>query len=287
MADETTLRLSHSAVEDYAQCGEKYRLRRVARVPQVPGWALVGGSAFHAVTEHLDNLDFGYDDGGTGDFTEAFEVEQADRVERSGFLPDQWAASGRVSKENPHKEDRDFWLKNGPKWVLQYRRFLATSPWQTWITPDGQPAVELVLEWPVAEIPVKGYIDRVWENVVTGVLLIVDLKTGAREPMGVKQLVTYHNGLQALWRAQGWSGDAPRYGSYYMARSGLLTSPEDVADLDDGRLAYDFSNARKGIEAGIFLPSKSNLCPSCNVRDYCREYGGDRALSELPYVALA
>jgi hypothetical protein len=287
MADETTLRLSHSAVEDYAQCGEKYRLRRVARVPQVPGWALVGGSAFHATTEHLDNLDFGYDDGGTGSFEEAFEAEQTDRVESTGVLPDEWAASGRASKEYPNKEDREFWLKNGPKWVLQYRRFLAASPWQVWLTPDGEPAIELELEWFLEDIPVKGYIDRIYENVVTGALLIVDLKTGAREPMGTKQLVTYHNGLRALWKEQGWHSEAPRYGSYYMARSGLLTSPEVVADLDDGRLEFDYSNARKGIEAGIFLPSKSTLCGSCNVRAYCREFGGEHAYRELPYEAAA
>lgn len=285
MTEESAPRLSHSAVEDYSGCGEKYRLRRIAKVPQVPSWSLVGGSAFHTVTEHYDNLQVGYDDGGPETFAEALELEIADRVEYSGIEPDYWTASGRASTEWPDKENQAFWLKNGQTWFLQYQRFLQSSPWQTWITPDGEPAIEIELNWLLGDIEVRGYVDRIWENIVTGALLIVDIKSGSREP-GVKQLVTYHNGVAALFKDREW-GTAPRYGGYYMARKGMLTSPEDVAAMDDGRLEYEYAAAARGIQAEVFLPSKSMLCGSCNVRDYCREVGGELAERERPYTLLA
>jgi RecB family exonuclease len=284
MADHTTtaLRLSHSAVEDYSQCGEKYRLRRIAKVPQVPSWALVGGSAFHVVTEHLDNLDFGYDDGGPETFGEAMLEEIDLRIQESGVLPEYWTASGRASKEWPDKENKDFWLSQGPIWLSTYRRFLASSPWQVWITPDGQPAVELELDWFIGDVQVRGFIDRIYENVVTGALAVIDIKTGSREP-GPKQLITYHNGLSALWRAREWPGEPPRWGAFYMARKGFMSEPVDIATPDDGRLEHDYAKAALGIESQIFLPSTSALCGSCSVRDYCREAGGDKAWQELPY----
>lgn len=285
MAEESAPRLSHSAVEDYSGCGEKYRLRRIAKVPQIPSWSLVGGSAFHTVTEHFDNLEMGYDDGGPSSFEEALLAEVDARIESSGILPEYWTASGRASAEWPDKENQAFWLKNGAAWFLQYQRFVVSSPWQTWVTPDGEPAVEIELNWFVGDVEVRGYVDRIWENAVTGALLVVDVKTGSREP-GVKQLVTYHNGIAALFKAREW-GRAPIYGGYYMARKAMLTSPENIEILDDGRLEYEYAAAARGITNEVFLPSKSMLCGYCNVKDYCREVGGDLAARELPYSLLA
>jgi hypothetical protein len=51
--------LSHSSLEDVRSCSLKYKLRKVDRVPQRPGWSLVGGNAVHSVTEAIDQRDFG------------------------------------------------------------------------------------------------------------------------------------------------------------------------------------------------------------------------------------
>jgi hypothetical protein len=46
-----TSHLSHSALQCYRQCGARYRLERIERVPQAPSGALILGSAVHAVFE--------------------------------------------------------------------------------------------------------------------------------------------------------------------------------------------------------------------------------------------
>lgn len=51
--------LSYSQVSGINTCGERYRLERVFKIPQVPRWALVGGSAFHESTEALDLFNAG------------------------------------------------------------------------------------------------------------------------------------------------------------------------------------------------------------------------------------
>lgn len=46
--------MSPSQINSLLTCGEQYRLERVARVPQRPMWAGVGGSVVHKLTEDLD-----------------------------------------------------------------------------------------------------------------------------------------------------------------------------------------------------------------------------------------
>lgn len=44
---------SLSQLTDYAECGEAYRLQRIARAPRRPGWWFPGGSAVHATVERF------------------------------------------------------------------------------------------------------------------------------------------------------------------------------------------------------------------------------------------
>lgn len=46
--------VSYSQFTGWLKCGEQYRLKRIARVKELPGWAGVGGSALHKATEVLD-----------------------------------------------------------------------------------------------------------------------------------------------------------------------------------------------------------------------------------------
>ena len=39
--------LSFSAVKNYANCGEQYRLERIVGIPTAGSWALFGGRYFH------------------------------------------------------------------------------------------------------------------------------------------------------------------------------------------------------------------------------------------------
>lgn len=51
--------LSYSQVNSFNECGEKFRLERVYGLRGLPGWATVGGSAFHIATEYIDRI-FGH-----------------------------------------------------------------------------------------------------------------------------------------------------------------------------------------------------------------------------------
>jgi hypothetical protein len=272
--------LSHSTLEDYATCGEKVRLRKIEKVPQKPGWALVGGSHVHAVTENLDLQDFGVPAEGPTSFSATWDQAVTEKEEESGYGREEWKASGRSSKAYPNKEDYGFWLDNGDTYVNNWRRFVTSSSYQVWIMPDGLPAIELGLEGMVGEVPVRGYCDRIMEDTRTGSLVVIDIKSGANRPKGPKQLVLYRHLLQRLF-----GPEVPlRYGAYYMVRDGVLTDPVDVESLDDGRLEHNYADAWEGIQAGRFIPSLSMLCGSCGVRDYCYEYGGSESASVLPYT---
>jgi len=46
--------ISYSALTTYLDCGWKYYLSRIVKVPERPTWYLVGGSAVHEATEAYD-----------------------------------------------------------------------------------------------------------------------------------------------------------------------------------------------------------------------------------------
>lgn len=48
--------LSPSQIQNLLDCGERYRLERVLRVPARPMWAGIGGSCVHKITEDLDRV---------------------------------------------------------------------------------------------------------------------------------------------------------------------------------------------------------------------------------------
>lgn len=276
----TDLLLSHSQVDNYQTCGERYRLEKVARVPRVPGWSLVGGSAVHSVTEAADLTSFGVplEEGQTTDFEEAFYLEIERRKAASpDFPPETWHRAGRASKANPNKEDMKWWLESGPIFVRNYSTWLNSSPWQVYVH-DGVPAVELALEGEIGGVRVRGYLDRVMEHMVTGELAIVDVKTGSRDPASNGQLGTYKLLLDAT--------DYPpvKWGFYAMVRSASSTIPAELAPYAAG-LHYTYETVVKGVEAGLYLPSRGPLCNSCGVRDYCWAVGGELAEGVAPFKA--
>lgn len=279
--EETLIQhLSYSTLADWKECGEKVRLRKVENLRGAPSWSLIGGSLVHTITENLDRQDFGIPVDGPTEFNEdvflAFieaeeDKSQSDRAD--------WRAAGRVSKEWPNKENYDWWLHNGPAMVNNWRRFLSGPTYQIAMTPDGAPAIELSIEFELGGVKVVGYIDRVLEHFPTGELIVVDLKSGSRDPLTSDQLGLYRVGLSARY------GEAftPVWGTYFMTRKGATTLPVDLRKYSDGRLEYEYDAAWRGIQAGIFIPKVGPLCSSCGVREFCRAVDGSQADKFLPY----
>lgn len=271
--------LSHSSLESLAECGEKFRLRKVQGVPGIPMWAGVAGKAIHTVTECHDWRELGLDRDVPSfdeEFTRAIEGEER----LSGVARAEWYASGRVSREWPNKQDERWWRHHGQGMCTAWVNFTANSPWRVAVLPDGQPAVELEFRVEVGGVPVVGYIDRIMEDVAKpDVLAVVDIKSSAREPKSDRQL-----GLYSLAMRQVYGLDI-RWGFYFMVRTGATTAPVDLRRYWDGRLAHDFRAGWRAVEHGVFLPSPSDMCRACSVRRACREFGGEAAGAHLPYEA--
>jgi hypothetical protein len=181
-----------------------------------------------------------------------------------------WRAGGRVSKKYPNKEDKTWWLAEGPTMVHKWYNFRMTNPnLDIWHTPEGIPAIELAID---VELPggviLKSHIDRVMVDVNTNETIIVDLKTGQPPKSGL-QLAVYRLAIQQ----QFGKDQAPRFGSYWMARAGTLDTVYDLEQYNPDMVARWLRDVRKAIDLGIFVPNTNNWCSSCGVKNYCYTQG--------------
>lgn len=270
------LNISYSQVNTYLTCGEKYRLEKVVRAPKIPMWAGVGGSAVHSVTEARDRIRFGLEPKGPTEFAEAFDLAIAAEVERSGFPTTEWTVTGRASKDWPNKEDESWWREKGPLFCNQWDNWQNQAPWQIWVTPEGIPAIELELHPIFGGMPDVLYIDRVMVT-QDGELVVVDIKSGSRVPDGLDQLGDYAAGMEQL------IGIRPTYGTFWMARKGYNTPPENLDYITQEMVDYRYERARRGMEAGVFIAHPSNLCGSCPVRKACYAKRGPDAHLYTPW----
>lgn len=174
-----------------------------------------------------------------------------------------WKAAGRATKDNPDRENGDWWFKNGREMLDAWVKFRTGElGWQIWETPQGQPAIEISMSPMVGDIPIQMGIDRVMVT-PAGELIILDLKTGQRTPSSDLQLAFYAYGMSKTF------GLRPQYGTYWMARQGI-TSPLIDLDFYTDEMIEDiivqFDKARK---AELFLPNY-NHCKMCNFTHACK-----------------
>jgi hypothetical protein len=276
MTEEIT-HLSHSALGDLQECGEKFRLKRVVKVPRLPAWALVGGTAVHNCTEARDLNSFGIPNDKSEEFQVEFEKEIAYQEEKSGIPQQEWRASGRASVRWPNKENREWWELNGPKFADAWENWLSTSGWKVYVLGTGEISIELELDTDLDGTPVVGKIDRILEHVATGELLMLDLKAGARKPDKPKQLVTYGHLLRDQY------GENVKYGAYFWNRKSELVGPWVLAEYDDGRLEHEYAAGMAQVKDGRYMPSEGQHCGWCDVKDFCYAVGGPRASEVRPY----
>jgi len=190
-------------------------------------------------------------------FKEAWDIELGDKDLTNARV------SGTATKANPNKEDVNFWLETGPKWVQGYIDWRNANPdWKIWTAPDGNPAIELGLIPELAGVSVKMVIDRVFE--VNGELVIVDLKTSKTTPTNPLQLGFYKVGLQKQF------GIDIKWGSYWMARKFGISPMVDLSIYTEEKLEYFVENFDKARKSGIFLPNTNNCQYKCGLTAHCQ-----------------
>lgn len=274
---ELPAHLSYSQASNLQKCSWQYALGRLLRAPEEPSWAATGGSAVHAATEEWD-LETLKDNWITDPkvleefWIKAFDEAIDKALQYTEYPVEQWRASGRASKQWPNKEDRAWWDDNGPGMVKSWVNWRMNNPaWELAWLPDPETGEAVAgIEVPgnviLAGLPVKFYIDRVLSN-QDGQLLIVDLKSG-REPDDATQLGTYHVGLRQQYDV------TSTWGTYWMARTGMTTTFEDMRMWPDVRVEYTYEVARKTQEEGLLIAKRSSMCSGCSVRDSCYAYNG-------------
>lgn len=267
---------SFSQVSTYTRCGEQFRLERLLRAPQAPAWALVGGSAIHSATEEWDNelMVGNVIDDHSALWAKHFDIQIEETAAKSDVPKSEWRASGRKSAAWPDKETEEFWNHKGPEFVANWAAWRMNSPWEIWTAPDGTPGIEIGFTINVGGVMVKGAIDRIMQT-PDGEVLPVDLKSG-QEPDDTLQLGTYGKAMRDHM------GVDPTYGTYWMARTGSTTALHPMGKFTDEYLAYLYGGARKGMEAGIFLPKVTRMCSGCSVRQSCVFFGGENSAEFSP-----
>lgn len=249
--------VSYSAMSTFLECGHKYYLTRMVKVDEHPGWWLVGGNTVHKITEMIDL-------GETRPVAELWEevfLAETERMKADTNVPvEQWKSGGRVSREWPNKEDAAWWAAKGPDMVRSWIAWRVNG-WHLWEPVEGRKAIELDVGINLNDTHVRMIIDRVFVT-PDGEIVIIDIKSGSRTPSSDLQLAFYAAGVEKAF------GIRPRYGAYWMARTGT-TSP--LIDLDNmptdsvTRMVDMFDIARN---QGLFLPNFSN-CNYCSVIDHC------------------
>jgi putative RecB family exonuclease len=211
-----------------------------------------------------------------GVFQAEFAKAVQDEVDHSGFAVQDWFWSGRRSPE----EDIAWWQENGPEMVQAFVDWYEHNPdAEVWVTPDGIPAIELPIEVMFGSVPVRMILDLVLQ--IGTALVVVDVKTSARQPDSHRQLGIYACGLELKY------GIRPRYGTFFMNRgTGPKAGPKTFFQrpIELGRPRYslpyltrEFEMFEQGIKAGVFPAHPGEACARCGVAHACTEVGGSKA----------
>ena len=188
--------------------------------------------------------------------------EQAWRKETEGLDFTTARVAGRATKLNPNKEDATWWYEQGSIWTDNYILWRKNNPnWKLWTTPQGAKAIELELNPVIAGVPVKMFIDRIFE--VDGKLVIVDLKTSRARPQSDLQLGFYKIGVEMML------GVEVNLGNYWMSRESGTGEMIDLSRYTLDTLEYFVDGFDKARKAGIFLPNLQS-CNFCGLTEHCQ-----------------
>jgi len=253
--------LSFSAVKNYANCGEQFRLERIVGIPTAGSWALFGGKVFHTASEYLDR--------GTH-LTIELALEDAWQAEEKDLDLDALRPGGRGKVE-----DGPWWKSHLSEYLQRYVDFRQSRFAEGWKWLDlgsGTPGIEFGVWGEIGGVKVVGYVDRAMVS-PTGQIFLIDLKTGSYK-QSREQLDVYAELMRQHYKI------SPDFGQYYMARKAEITETAAFDQSPTG-LAYWWADAAKGISAEVFIPNPNPMCSSCQVQPYCRLKGDPGSIAQF------
>jgi putative RecB family exonuclease len=251
---------SVSQLKQYERCPHAYYLSRVEKVWEKPAAWLAQGSAVHEAAE-------AYEKSGRTMSLEAMqdvfrESYQKHINEACEVTPNfnYWFASGPYAGETD--VERRFGL--GLDQCEKYIRWYQNHPDEVvWVSPDGQPGIELGFDVDLDGVLVRGFIDTLIVHPEQG-LIVRDLKTG-NTPGDDFQLGVYSVGI-----SESFGIDPPQVGDYFMGKSGKPTVPYRIGDWTKEKVTEAFKALEDNIAAGRFDPEpEPSKCRFCSVAFFC------------------
>lgn len=284
---------SVSQITGHGDCGMRYRLERVDRVPRRPGWSNIGGTVCHEIInayergrarvgEHDSIDEWMTPDQAAAAFAAGLRIKIEETRETTEFAPELWYAA------DGGREGREWWEDHGPQFVATYIEAQAERT-ATTAELGGVLMLEANLTAVVNGVEVNGIIDHVLSH-GNGSLTIRDFKFGrSAPPRGGLQLPTY---AVLLHRSGLLPPDVDVWADYWLGRKGTATRAERI-DLDEAtaRVGYEAAVMDLSERAGLYPVKPSNLCVACSVRRACPVMGDDGErrpwiLPELPNSGL-
>lgn len=258
---------SVSQLTTWLQCGEAYRLQRIAKAPRRPAAWLLQGIAFHNAIEFWEL------EGRTPTPEQAVDEFDTSWTLEAENLPDDpldtWLTGGRTKGEVDYARR----VERGRQQVRDYIEWAKSTEAQWRIYrdsafPNGM-GVEVPFRidlGPAKDVELIGYIDQVVEFREGGIIPR-DLKTGTKRPKSPVQLGVYAMALRECHDIQTWHGD------FFMCKD---NSPTPLYNLERWTLPYiteTFHTVNEAIEREIFIANPGDSCGVCDVWKWCRAVG--------------
>ena len=253
-------------LEDLGGCPYRYFLARIIRAWDRPAAWLPQGIAVHEAAEWWEKGKR------TGTLDQMLaEYQKSYRLHTERLLgdtpnPNHWFASGRYEGQ----EDITRRAALGAEQVRRYYDYYVNQhPGEVvWITPSGEPAIELGFSVYFGKVLVRGFIDQIIDEMTghpeqfEGKLR--DIKTGV-SPGGIFQLSVYRYATLKEYDVDILTGD------YWMGREGGPTKAYDLTVMTEDQVTDVFGRMDAGVKAEDFTPSPSEKnCGRCGVATACQ-----------------
>lgn len=265
---------SVSQLKEYTKCPHAYYLHRIERVTERPAAWLPMGLGVHEAAEEWEKSG------------RTMSVDDAQAVFRESYA----THTNRLAEVM----DWDYWFPSGPyrgyddvsrrsaigqDQVVKYIDYYTeTAPQEViWITPEGEPAIELGFNIDLDGVPVRGFIDQVVTatyadgfkpdqiTIEDGDLRVRDIKTG-NKPGDDFQLAVYAIAVNEMHGTEIDEGD------YWMGRQGKPTKETyKLGYWTKEKVTEEFHKVDEGIRSGDFpaVPDEDN-CKFCPVASACQ-----------------
>lgn len=197
-------------------------------------------------------------------YAQTWEQEEAAAKEKEPDL-EAWQKSG-VKKTEKDLQDR---FIRGRDQIAAYMENTRKERLRPWTLPDtGRVASEVEFEESFGDVIVRGSVDLILEDPDTGALLIRDIKTGSKKPVGHMQLAVYRHAIRKKY------GVDPLWGDYWMCKDGGPTPAAPLWPYSEQLITAQFEALDQAVRDELYLANIGDHCTRCGVAAHCPFVGG-------------